>query len=54
MLRHEISVNPSFPQPDANTLYFVYLPLGVVAVQGGSRSCRAFCGYHNNFNGQLS
>ena len=54
MLRQEITVNAAFPQPDANTLYFVYLPPGVAAVQGGSRSCQAFCGYHNNFNSQLS
>src|SRR5664279_3779817 len=38
-----------FPAPDANTLYFVYLPPGVAVVQGGDRSCQAFCGYHNNF-----
>jgi hypothetical protein len=54
MLRQEIAVNSAFPQPDVNTLYFVYLPPGVIAVQGGSKSCQAFCGYHNNFNGQLT
>lgn len=42
--------NASFPAPDANTLYFVYLPPGVAVVQGGDRSCQAFCGYHNNFS----
>jgi hypothetical protein len=35
------------PPVDANTLYFLYLPPDVAVVQGGSRSCQAFCGYHN-------
>jgi hypothetical protein len=37
------------PKPDANTLYFLYLPPGTAVVQGGSRSCQAFCGYHDTF-----
>jgi hypothetical protein len=53
LLRHEITTNNAFPQPDANTLFFVYLPPGVVAVQGGSRSCSNFCGYHSNVGSQL-
>jgi hypothetical protein len=48
LLRQEITTNSAFPQPDANTLFFVYLPPGVAAVQGGSRSCSSFCGYHSN------
>lgn len=51
MLRQEITANTAFPQPDANTLYFVYLPPGVVAVQGGTRSCQSFCGYHSSLIG---
>jgi len=39
----------SVPKPDANTLYFIYLPPGTAVVQGGSRSCQAFCGYHDTF-----
>jgi hypothetical protein len=36
------------PATTANTLYFVYLPPGVVSVMSdGSQSCAAFCGYHN-------
>jgi hypothetical protein len=35
------------PSPTANTLYFLYLPPNVSVTQGGSRSCQAFCGYHN-------
>ena len=53
LLRQETTTNSAFPQPDANTLFFVYLQPGVVAVQGGSRSCSSFCGYHNNVGSQL-
>lgn len=35
-------------QPDANTLYFIYLPPGVVSTLNGQRSCSTFCGYHNH------
>jgi hypothetical protein len=49
MLQQEIKGNSSVPQPDANTLYFIYLPPGTAVVQGGSRSCQAFCGYHDTF-----
>jgi len=37
----------TLPTPTTNTLYFVYLPPNVPVTQGGSRSCQAFCGYHN-------
>lgn len=37
----------TLPGPTANSLYFLYLPLNVAVTQGGSRSCQAFCGYHN-------
>jgi hypothetical protein len=43
----------TLPQPDANTLYFVYTPSGSVVVQGGSSSCQDFCGYHDTPDGQL-
>jgi hypothetical protein len=52
-LQSQIMNNPAVPQPDANTLYFLYLPVGVVVVQGGASSCQAFCGYHDNINGQI-
>ena len=35
------------PRPTASTLYFLFLPPNVSVTQGGSRSCQAFCGYHN-------
>ena len=53
MLQQEIATNPAFPQAGRNTLYFVYLPPGVAIVQGGGRSCQAFCGYHDNIDGQV-
>jgi hypothetical protein len=46
-LQQQIKSNPSVPKPDPNTLYFIYLPPGTAVVQGGSRSCQAFCGYHD-------
>jgi hypothetical protein len=43
----------NLPQPNANTLYFVYTPSGSTVVQGGSSSCQDFCGYHDSPDGQL-
>jgi hypothetical protein len=48
-LQQEIKSNSAVPKPDANMLYFIYLPPGTAVVQGGSRSCQAFCGYHDTF-----
>ena len=53
MLQNEIANNAAFPQPTSNTLYFVYLPPGVVVVLGSSSSCQSFCGYHDAINGQI-
>jgi hypothetical protein len=39
----------TLPATNRNTLYFVFLPEGVEVVQGGTASCRAFCGYHDVF-----
>ena len=52
-LKNEIANNKSLPKPDANTLYFLYVPPGVRVVQGGSASCKAFCGYHNDIGGSI-
>jgi hypothetical protein len=49
ILQQQIKSDSSVPKPDANTLYFIYLPPGTAVVQGGSRSCQAFCGYHDTF-----
>jgi hypothetical protein len=53
MLQSEIAGNSAVPQPTPDTLYFVYLPPGVRVIQGGSASCQAFCGYHNDISGQV-
>ena len=53
MLQQEIATNAAFPQPGPNVLYFVYLQPGVAVVQGGSRSCQAFCGYHEAVNSRI-
>ncbi len=52
MLQQQIA-NGTVPQPDANTLYFVFLPTGVTVTQGGSASCQQFCGYHDNISGNI-
>ncbi len=51
MLQQEIATNAAIPKPNPNLLYFVYLQPGVSVVQGGSRSCTAFCGYHDTIAG---
>ena len=53
MLNTNISSNSAFPQPTANTLYFVYLPSGVTVTASGSSSCSSFCGYHDAINSQI-
>jgi Viral BACON domain len=42
--------NGTIPQPNENTLFFVYLPPDVTAVLNGDRSCKDFCGYHEVIN----
>ena len=36
-----------FPSPDSSSLYFVFLPPGSLVEQGGAKSCKTFCGYHD-------
>jgi Repeat of unknown function (DUF346) len=43
--------NGTVPATTANTLYFIFLPPGVVSILGSSQSCSAFCGYHNHIGG---
>jgi len=52
-LQHEIANNTALPKPGPNRLYFIYAPPGVRVVQGGSASCQAFCGYHNDIGGTI-
>ncbi len=53
ILNHELLTNPDIPQPNGNTLYFIYVPPGITVSALGSASCRAggFCGYHNIISG---
>jgi hypothetical protein len=50
-LQQEIAANSAVPKPGPNVLYFLFFPPGVKVVQGGSASCQAFCGYHNDIGG---
>ena len=45
-LQQQISAG-TLPATTPNTLYFVFLPPGVTVTQGGSASCKVFCGYHD-------
>ena len=45
--------NHDIPQPDANTLFFVYMPPNVRVDAFGTSSCTGFCGYHNAINGSI-
>lgn len=53
MLQGEIASDPAVPQPDASSLYFVFLPPGVSVGMDGGSSCVNFCGYHNSIQGQV-
>ncbi len=50
-LQQQIAGNSAVPKPGPNVLYFLFFPPGVKVVQGGSASCQAFCGYHNDIGG---
>lgn len=45
-------INSGVLNPNANSLYVLILPDGVISVmdQDGSRSCVNFCGYHDAFD----
>ncbi len=44
-----IANDPDFPQPNANSLYFIYFPPGTTITLQGSSSCQTFGGYHDSF-----
>jgi len=46
MIQAQISAG-KLPAANSDTLYFVFLPSGVTVTQGGSASCKVFCGYHD-------
>jgi hypothetical protein len=42
------------PQPNSNTLFFIYLPPNAtVVLPGAGNSCTGFCGYHFDINGTI-
>jgi hypothetical protein len=43
----------ALPATTPNTLYFLFLPPGVTVTQGGSASCKVFCGYHDAINNNI-
>jgi hypothetical protein len=52
MIEQQISAG-SLPASSANLIYFVFLPSGVTVTQGGSASCRVFCGYHDAISNEI-
>jgi hypothetical protein len=45
-IQQQISAG-KLPAANANLIYFLFLPSGVTVTQGGSASCKMFCGYHD-------
>jgi hypothetical protein len=43
----------TFPASSPDLLYFVFLPSGVTITQGGSASCKVFCGYHDAISNDI-
>jgi hypothetical protein len=52
VLQQEIA-SGALPPSTPNTLYFFFLPPGVEVIQGGSASCKVFCGYHDAVNNSI-
>jgi len=46
MIQDQISAK-KLPAASPDLLYFVFLPSGVTVTQGGTASCKVFCGYHD-------
>lgn len=52
MLEQQIAAG-ALPKSNSNLIYFVFLPSGVTVTQGGSDSCKVFCGYHDATSKQV-
>ena len=52
MIQQQIS-GGIVPQPNPDSLYFVFLPSGVTVTQDGTASCKTFCGYHDAIGGNI-
>jgi len=48
-----IANEPGFPQPNANSLYFIYFPPGTVITLDTDSSCQRFGGYHDDIGGRI-
>jgi hypothetical protein len=48
-LQDWLANDADFPQPNANSLYFIYFPPGTTITLQGDPSCQKFGGYHNSF-----
>jgi hypothetical protein len=44
---------PTLPSPNASRIYAIFLPPNVSVIMGGSRSCQAFCGYHDSIDSEI-
>jgi hypothetical protein len=51
-LQDWLANDPSFPKPNANSLYFIYFPPGTTITLAGDSSCQTFGGYHDNIVGK--
>jgi hypothetical protein len=52
MIQQQIS-DGKFPSANPDLIYFVFLPSGVTVTQGGSASCKVFCGYHDAISNNI-
>jgi hypothetical protein len=43
----------ALPLRTENTLYVLFMPPGTTVAMGGSRSCQAFCGYHDAIDEEI-
>lgn len=49
-LKDKLTNDPTFPQPDGQTLYSVFYPSGTTITLDADKSCQSFGGYHAEFN----
>lgn len=52
-LQQQIAGGGGVPQPTPDTLYFIFLPSGVVSDLQGAQSCKQQCGYHEDIDGKI-
>lgn len=52
IIQQQISAG-KLPAANPSLLYFIFLPSGVTVTQGGSASCKVFCGYHDAISSDL-